>query len=140
MLRYVSLKRGGKYKEFAAFVQGSLDYLISKNYNIKIEGMCWMKGESDSFMVESAADYGEHLENFILDIRDEFSEYAAEDGIAFIDAYIAESPSYWVYYEYVNQGKTKVASLSPLNSIVDTRIFPAPLSLMILPIWPIMIL
>lgn len=113
-------KTGKEYKAFVAFVQSSLDYLISKNYDVKIEGMCWMQGESDSFMVETATAYGEHLENFIKDIRNKFSKYAAEDGIAFIDAYIAENPAFWVYYEHVNQGKTRVAGLSPLNSIVDT--------------------
>jgi len=113
-------KTGKEYKAFVAFVQNSLDYLISKNYDIKIEGMCWMQGESDSISVETATAYSVHLENFVKDIRKNFSKYAAEDGIAFIDAYIAENPAYWVYYEYVNQGKTRVAGLSPLNSVVDT--------------------
>lgn len=113
-------KTGKEYKAFVAFVQTSIDYLISKNYDIQIEGMCWMQGESDSFSVKTATAYSLHLENFIKDIRKKFSRYAAPDGIAFIDTYIAENPAYWVYYEYVNQGKTKVASLSPLNSVVDT--------------------
>lgn len=113
-------KTGSLYKEFVAFVESSVKYLISKNYDVKIEGMCWMQGESDSFMIESSTEYGKHLENFIKDIRKEFSKYAAEDGIAFIDAYIAANPMYWVYYEGVNLGKTNVAKLSPLNALVDT--------------------
>ncbi|MBR7122465.1 MAG: hypothetical protein IKC95_03320 [Oscillospiraceae bacterium] len=113
-------KTGKEYKAFVAFVQNSIDYLISKDYDIKIEGMCWMQGESDSFMMETSSAYGEHLENFIKDIRKKFSKYAADDGIAFIDAYIAQNPAYWVYYEGVNQGKAKVAQLSHLNSLVDT--------------------
>ena len=79
-----------------------------------------MQGESDSFMVESSSQYGEHLNNFITDIRKRLSKYAASDGIAFIDAYIAENPAYWVYYEAVNQGKRETAQLSPLNDVVDT--------------------
>ena len=113
-------KTGKEYKAFVAFVQNSIDYLISKDYDIKIEGMCWIQGESDSFMMETSSAYGEHLENFIKDIRKKFSKYAADDGIAFIDAYIAQNPAYWVYYEGVNQGKAKVAQLSHLNSLVDT--------------------
>ncbi len=113
-------KTGELYQSFVAFVEASIDYLTSKGYDVKIEGMCWMQGESDSFSVKTSNDYGKHLESFIKDIRKEFSRYAAEDGIAFIDAYIAENPMYWVYYEAVNQGKTDVASLSPLNRVVDT--------------------
>ena len=61
-----------------------------------------------------------HLENFIRDIRKMFAIYTANDGIAFVDAYIADNPMFWVYCEYVNESKTKVAESSPLNCIVDT--------------------
>jgi hypothetical protein len=113
-------KTGELYKKFVAYVETSMKYLISKNYDVKIEGMCWMQGESDCFSVEASEGYGEHLKNFIDDIRKKFSRYAADDGIAFVDAYIANNPVYWVYYEAVNRGKTEVASLSPLNALVDT--------------------
>ena len=113
-------KTGREYRSFVAFVQSSMDYLLSKGYDAKIEGMCWMQGESDSFMVETADAYGKHLENLIGDIRHTFAPYAAEDGIAFVDAYIAQNPAYWVYYEGVNRGKAEVAQLSPLNCVVDT--------------------
>ena len=79
-----------------------------------------MQGESDAFQVKTATNYAAHLENFIQDIRKEFSQYAADDGIAFVDAYIAENPAYWVYYEMVNNGKREVAERSPLNVVVDT--------------------
>ena len=113
-------KTGDLYKEFTAFVETSVNYLISKNYDVKIEGMCWMQGESDSFLIESSTEYGSNLERFIQDIRKEFSKYAAEDGIAFIDAYIAANPMFWVYYESVNLGKTNVEKLSHMNALVDT--------------------
>ena len=113
-------KTGTLYKQFISFVETSMQYLISKNYDATIEGMCWMQGESDAFMVDTSENYGSHLANFIADIRKEFSEYAAEDGIAFVDAYIAANPSYWVYYEAVNRGKQEVAGQSPLNVVVDT--------------------
>lgn len=113
-------KTGTLYKQFIKYVETSIKYLESKNYNVKIEGMCWMQGESDSFSGLTAIDYKIHLNNFIKDIRKTFSRYAANDGIAFIDAYIAASPAYWVYYELVNQSKQKVAELSPLNVVIDT--------------------
>ena len=113
-------KTGDLYKQFVAYVETSIKYLISKNYDVKIEGMCWMQGESDSFSVEDSEKYGEHLNNFIEDIRKRFSKYAADDGIAFVDAYIADNPVYWVYCEAVNRGKREVAALSPMNTVVDT--------------------
>ena len=113
-------KTGELYKQFVAYVETSVQYLKSKNYDVQIEGMCWMQGESDSFSVESSEEYGKHLSNLITDIREEFSEYSSEDGIAFVDAYIAPNPMYWVYYEGVNRGKDVVAAMSPMNVIVDT--------------------
>ena len=113
-------KTGELYKKFVKYVDKSMEYLSSKNYNVKIEGMCWMQGESDSFSVENSKRYGEHLNNLITDIREKFSEYSSEDGIAFVDAYIAPNPTYWVYYENVNKGKDAVAALSATNVLVDT--------------------
>ena len=116
-----SFGRTGKlYKQFVAYVETSLEYLTSKNYDVNIAGMCWMQGESDAFSLDASMDYAEHLNNFIEDIREKFSKYAAEDGIAFVDAYIAANPAYWVYYENVNKGKQEVAELSHLNVVVDT--------------------
>ena len=111
---------GKLYKQFVAYVKTSVEYLKSKNYDVKIEGMCWMQGESDAFSVKASTGYAKHLGNFIADIRKEFSQYAPEDGIAFVDAYIAANPAYWVYYEAVNQGKMEVAQRSSMNALVDT--------------------
>ena len=114
-------KTGTLYKEFVNFVETSIKYLRSKNYNVQIEGMCWMQGESDSFSVENGTDYEVHLKNFIKDIRNKFSRYAADDGIAFIDALIADNPMYWVFCDLVNNSKLEVAKLSPLNVVIDTN-------------------
>ena len=113
-------KTGDLYRQFTAFVKTSVEYLISKNYDIKIEGMCWMQGESDSFSVENSLAYGEHLGNLIKDLRKDLSLYSPADGFAFADAYIAANPVFWVYYENVNEGKREVARQSPLNVLVDT--------------------
>ena len=113
-------KTGDLYQQFVDYVNTSINYLVSKNYNIEIEAMCWMQGESDSFSVKDAKKYEERLTNFIADIRDEFSEYASDDGIAFVDAYIADNPVFWVYCEHVNNSKLAVSKKSPMNLLVDT--------------------
>ena len=111
---------GKLYKKFVKFVKTSINYLESKNYDVEIEGMCWMQGESDSFSTDHAIGYEQNLTAFIKDIRKEFKRYAAEDGIAFVDAYIAKNPVFWVYCDLVNESKRKVANASAMNVIVDT--------------------
>lgn len=113
-------KTGEFYKAFVAYVNTSLAYLKSKNYDVKIESMCWMQGESDSFSVENATEYATHLRHFVKDIRGEFSRYAADDGIAFVDAYIADNPALWVHCDMVNASKREVANDDPLNVLIDT--------------------
>lgn len=113
-------KTGTLYKNFIKYVDLSIDYLKSKNYDVKLEGMCWMQGESDSFSVENGNDYEVHLSNLIKDVRKKFAYCAAEGGIVFIDAYIADNPVFWVYCDLVNESKTKVAAASPLNVVIDT--------------------
>ncbi len=114
-------KTGTLYKHFIEFAKTSIEYLVSKNYDVEIEGMCWMQGESDSFSVENATDYKVHLSNFIKDVRKKFARYAAPDGIAFIDAAIAQNPVFWVYCDMVNQSKQAVAEESALNILIDTN-------------------
>ena len=79
-----------------------------------------MQGESDSFSTKHATDYEANLTAFIADIRKEFSDYADDDGIAFVDAYIADNPVYWVYCDMVNASKKAVADSSDMNLLVDT--------------------
>lgn len=113
-------RTGRMYKSFVEYVETSMEYLLLKGYDAKIEGMCWMQGESDSFSVEAATEYGDNLSKLIEDIRKKFSRYSAEDGLAFVDAYIAATPAFWVHYELVNQSKDEVAKSSDMNALVDT--------------------
>ena len=113
-------KTGELYHTFSRFVKANLEYLKSKNYDISIEAMCWMQGESDSFSIDTAEDYEKNLKNLIKDIRKDFKAFASDDGIAFVDAYIAENPTYWVHYEVVNAAKRSVSASSELNALVDT--------------------
>lgn len=113
-------KTGEFNVHFVKYVEASMKYLVSKNYNAKIEGMCWMQGESDSFSEETATDYELNLSNFITDIREKFDVYASCDGIAFVDAYIADAPTLWIHYKLVNASKQKVADSSEINVVIDT--------------------
>ena len=113
-------KTGTLYKHFVEYVETSLEYLVSKNYEVSVEAMCWMQGESDSFSTEHAKGYETHLTDFIGDIRKEFKRYASKDGIAFVDAYIADNPVYWVFCDDVNASKKAVADASPMNVLIDT--------------------
>lgn len=110
---------GELYKKFVKFVECSMDYLISKNYDAKIEAMCWMQGESDSIKEHNATRYENNLTNFIKDIRNEFECYASDDGIAFVDAYI-EDIIFWSYYETINEAKQNVADSCSMNVAIDT--------------------
>ena len=112
-------RTGEKYKQLVRYVHTSMQYLRSKNYDVDIEGMCWMQGESDSFSVENATDYEVHLTNFIADTRREFGGYASSD-IMFVDAYIADLPAYWVYGELVNRSKLAVSNADERNILIDT--------------------
>lgn len=114
-------KTGKLYNQFVKYVETSLEYLVSKDYDISIEGMCWMQGESDSFSVKHAKGYETNLTNFIKDIRKKFFRYESNDGIAFIDADIADNPVYWVYCEYVNKSKHNLLGVIDSYSLIDTN-------------------
>lgn len=110
---------GPLYDGFMQYVKTSLRYLESKNYDVQVEAMCWMQGESDSINEDTALNYGKNLKNLINDVRAELSEYASDDGIAFIDAYIAAS-FFWTHYEIINDEKQAVADSSEMNAVIDT--------------------
>lgn len=113
-------KTGNLYKAFVKYVQTSMEYLIAKGYDVAIEGMCWMQGESDSVVKPIANAYEKSLKKLIKDLRKKFSRYAADDGIAFIDAYIADVPDLWKHYDIINAAKQAVADSSPMNVVIDT--------------------
>ena len=110
---------GHLYHGFLEYVMTSLEFLQIKNYDIEIEAMCWMQGESDSIEEQDALAYEENLQRFVTKIREDLSEYASDDGIAFVDAYIAAT-IFWKHYQEINRAKQAVADSSPMNAVVDT--------------------
>ncbi|HQC54774.1 MAG TPA: sialate O-acetylesterase [Clostridia bacterium] len=109
---------GPLYTAFVNFVNSSMSYLVSKNYNAKIVAMCWMQGETDAFD-DNCQTYGTNTTNLVNDIRQEFSQYISEDGMLFIDAGISDCPT-WKNYETINAAKSAHALTSPLNVYIDT--------------------
>lgn len=112
---------GKLYHNFVRYVRQNMEYLQSKGYKPQIEAMCWMQGESDSFFVSHATNYKSNLKNLIYDIRKDCKSYAADDGIAFVDAYIADNPNYWVHCDLVNQSKQAVADADDNTVVIDTN-------------------
>ena len=112
-------KVGPLYNSFVEYAKHSLEYLTIKGYDVSVEAMCWMQGEADSMEEQHAIDYEANLNNFVSDIRAEFAPYASNNGIAFVDAYIADS-FFWKHYIKLNQAKQAVADSSPMNVVIDT--------------------
>ncbi len=112
-------EKGPLYNSFVEYVHTSVEYLEMKNYKVNIEAMCWMQGESDSMDDYATLNYERNLTCFINDLRDEFADYASDDGIAFVDAYIAAT-IFWKNYVDLNEAKRAVADSSPMNAVVDT--------------------
>ena len=92
---------GKHYRNFTNFVDASLKYLKLKNYDIEIAAMCWMQGECDAFLEENGIAYEQNLQDFIGSIRHRYRKYAADEGIAFIDATIANNPMFYPSDEVV---------------------------------------
>ena len=112
-------KVGPLYNSFVQYAANSLHYLTLQGYDISVEAMCWMQGESDSIEEQHALDYEQNLSCLVADIRAEFAPYASNNGIAFVDAYIADS-FFWKHYIQLNQSKQAVADASPMNVVIDT--------------------
>jgi hypothetical protein len=69
-------KQGAEYAKFKQTVTKALNDLIEDGYTPVIRAMVWQQGEGDARDIagmEQSRKYGENLNNFILQIRKEFS-------------------------------------------------------------------
>ena len=108
---------GQLYSGLIEHVAKSIEFLTLKNYDVKIEAMCWMQGESDAEDIARAAEYESNLAHFVSDVRAALADHAAPGGIGFVDAYISRS---WEHYKTVNAAKQEIADTSPMNVVIDT--------------------
>ena len=112
-------QRGSIYEACMGFVQTYLDYLVSRNYDPQVTAVCWMQGESDTTDFK-ASHYLANQTAFAEYLRQDLKEYAAGEGIWFIDAGISSSPYCLPAYPAINEAKEQFAALSPLNLYFST--------------------
>lgn len=120
-LRYEWLEnheRGKDYNLAMDFSYKCLDYLISKGFDIEINGVCWMQGESDSWNSDEYAYYRDTV-SFVSALRKDLSKY--QKDIKFIDAAINSSDNVWTYHKVINDAKIKFSKRSRLNYFIDTN-------------------
>lgn len=110
---------GPLYRAFINFTTTYMEYLKSKNYNAQIGAMCWMQGESDSIDESWTNNYLQNTKDFVAAFRRDLSDYAADDGIYYIDAAISDS-QYWTRYERINAAKRSNVESDPKSLYVDT--------------------
>ena len=111
-------KTGKLYTAFINFVNVSAEYLVSKNYDVSIDAMCWMQGESDSGSIVYANRYEKNTRNLIKDVRNDLDKHI-DNQMIFVDAYIADS-GFWPHYKTINKCKKAVSDESRYNKCIDT--------------------
>lgn len=107
------------YNAFIPFVETYMDQMIELGYDAKIEAVCWMQGESDTTEYKGSR-YLYNTERFVLFIRSDLAHYAADGGIYFIDAGIADGPYCLPAYDDVNEAKRIFGEADELNVYFST--------------------
>lgn len=106
------------YNACILFLETYLNYLLSKNYDINLDAICFMQGESDTTEFK-ASRYYNNLIKFTTYLRDDLDEYN-DNEIYFIDAGISNSPYCEPSYREINKAKEDFAKLSPYNIYFPT--------------------
>jgi hypothetical protein len=111
-------KKTTMYDNFVAYVSAQLQVLEDSGYAPTVRLMCWMQGEGDSYP-GYYSEYYEQLTYLVKDLRKEFADHEPEEGFAFVDGGISDSPA-WAYYKEVNEAKAQYAAMSERNVYIDT--------------------
>lgn len=110
---------GELWTKMVQFVHDSFQQILRSEREPVLSAFCWMQGESDADDMRTPS-YLDNLRFFVSDMRDEFSEYADEDGIGFVDAGISDS-YVWKNFREINQAKQQFAKEDPQQNIyIDT--------------------
>lgn len=104
------------YKRFVSFTITALEKL-SAAYDVSLDAMCWMQGESDAFN-PAYLEYEYNLRNFVDYLRLEFSDYNSD--FMFYDAFISQFWGSGKDYKYINQAKAKLSAEDPKHRTIDT--------------------
>lgn len=108
-------RNGRYYEQMAEFFREGLAVLEKDGVDFEISALCFVQGESDARY--DSADYGEYLSSFVQAVREEFSDYAPDNGIAFVDAGISK---YYINYDEINAAKAEHQERDARNYYVDT--------------------
>jgi len=119
-----STKSPGKlYTGAVKYIKNCMAGIKEQGYTPILKGVLWMQGERDGCFESFSKSYYRFLANFVNDLRDDLEEFAENEfklNIAFIDAYIYEGPSEWIYYENINSAKLKFHNKDSNSFLLDT--------------------
>ena len=121
-LNYNWLRKGSRgdiYTAMEQYAKTYLSYLESKGYEITLDGVLWMQGESDTTEFK-ASKYLDNTRKFVSYLREDFKAYQSEEGIYFIDAGISDSPYCLPSYPEINEAKVAFSNESDLNLYFPT--------------------
>lgn len=107
-------QRGQIYNSAMDFTYKCLDYLKIKGYDLTIDGICWMQGESDCAICNKES-YYKNTEAFVSLLRYDLKNY--QSNIRFIDAMISDV---WDNSPAINAAKVEFEKTSSLNYLIDT--------------------
>lgn len=110
-------KTGTIYKAFIQYVNACVASL-SEDYNVSIDAMCWMQGESDTEQQAHVDAYKANLNGFVAELRKHFAGYCPH--FMFYDAYI-NWPRDWQgdRPEQINGIKAQLAEENLHYEIID---------------------
>ena len=109
--------RGVLYNSAMDFSLKCLNYLGNKGYDLSIEGICWMQGESDAWETDWHLYYND-TNAFVSYLRHDLQ--SVSENIKFIDAGISEEKGIWQNPKVINRAKKEFANESDLNFYIDT--------------------
>lgn len=109
------LKAGWCYSGLVSILNDSIEYLKETGFSPEITGFCWMQGESDAGSLADVNNYKAYFDNFIRDLKNEFSQYI--ESCVFVDAGISEV---WNCYKEMNAFKEDYAKERNGFIYVDT--------------------
>ncbi len=113
-------ERGSIYQALEIFVNTYMQALLDHNYDARIGAVCWMQGESDTADKIAKDRYYNAQTRLISYLREDFTKYAEDGGICFIDAGISDSPLWTPGYADINKTKEEIAKDSDLNYYFST--------------------
>ena len=112
-------ERGEIYNSTIIFVKNSLEYLLSLNYQVSLDAVLFMQGESDTTEYKTNR-YYKNLSNYVRYLREDLAEYTTQKGLYFIDAGISDSPYNLPTYKELNIIKESFSKESNLNKYFST--------------------